>query len=162
MPALRPGGVKLAGPAAFIATGCGLGLLPAAPGTWASLAALPCGWLIDLKFGGPGLLLAAAIAFAAGCWAAGRVAAASGVLDPGFVVIDEIAAQLLVLSAAPLDWRFYLAAFLLFRLFDIWKPFPVDWLDHYVKGGFGIMLDDIAAALYALIPIVIGKEMLGV
>ncbi len=78
------------------------------------------------------------------------MAQASGILDPGFIVIDEIAAQLLVLAAAPLDWRFYLAAFLLFRLFDIWKPFPVSWLDRNVKGGFGIMLDDVAAALYAL------------
>jgi len=82
--------------------------------------------------------------------------------DPGAVVIDEIAAQLLVLAAAPLDWRFYVVAFLLFRLFDIWKPFPVDWLDRNVKGGFGIMLDDIAAALYALVLIAIGRGVSGV
>jgi phosphatidylglycerophosphatase A len=62
----------------------------------------------------------------------------------------------------PLDWRFYLAAFLLFRLFDIWKPFPVNWLDRTVKGGFGIMLDDVAAALYVLILIAIGRWMAGI
>jgi phosphatidylglycerophosphatase A len=124
--------------------------------------ALPCGWLIDAAFGIQGLLVGAAVAFAAGCWASARIAEASGIFDPGFVVIDEIAAQLLVLAAAPRDWRFYLAAFLLFRLFDIWKPFPVNWLDRTVKGGVGIMLDDIAAALYALILLLIVREVSGV
>ncbi|HEU0216805.1 MAG TPA: phosphatidylglycerophosphatase A [Stellaceae bacterium] len=159
---MRGSCLPLSHPAALIATGCGIGLLPKAPGTWASLATLPCGWLIDAGFGIPGLLIAAAIAFAAGCWAAGRIAAASGIFDPGFVVIDEIAAQFLALAATPRDWRFYLAAFLLFRLFDIWKPFPVDWLDRHVKGGLGIMLDDIAAALYAVALIAIGEGVLGV
>ena len=136
--------------------------MPAIPGTWASLAALPVGWLVRVEFGIAGLLVAAAIAFVLGWWAAARIAAASGIGDPGFVVIDEIAAQLLVLAAAPLDWRFYAAAFLLFRLFDIWKPFPVDWLDRTVKGGFGIMLDDVAAAIYALVIVAIGAGVLGV
>jgi phosphatidylglycerophosphatase A len=170
MPGPRPGtndvlkrlGLPLSHPAALIATGCGIGLLRLAPGTWASLAALPLGWLLMTGFGAAGLLVAAALAFAAGCWAAARVAEASGVFDPGFVVIDEIAAQLLVLAATPLDSRFYLAALLLFRLFDIWKPFPIGWLDRHVKGGFGIMLDDIAAALYALALIAIGREVFSV
>ncbi|MGA8399012.1 MAG: phosphatidylglycerophosphatase A [Stellaceae bacterium] len=153
--------VSLAHPATLIATGFGIGLLPKAPGSWASLAALPVGWLIGMKFGPAGLLIAAAIAFIAGWWASAIVVKASGILDPGFVVIDEIAAQLLVLAAAPLDWRFYLMAFLLFRLFDIWKPFPVNWLDRTVKGGFGIMLDDVAAALYVLILIAIGRGVAG-
>jgi phosphatidylglycerophosphatase A len=155
-------GLPLAHPAALIATGCGIGLLRPAPGTWASLAALPFGWLLMMVFGPVGPLVAAAIAFLSGWWASARVAETSGIFDPGFVVIDEIAAQLLILSAAPRDWRFYLAAFLLFRLFDIWKPFPVNWLDHTVKGGFGIMLDDIAAAIYALILIAIGRGLSGV
>ena len=155
-------GLPLAHPVALIATGFGIGLLRPAPGTWASLAALPCGWLIEVEYGPLGLLIAAAVAFVAGWWVSEIVAKASGILDPGFVVIDEIAAQLLVLAVAPLDWRFYLAAFLLFRLFDIWKPFPVGWLDRTVKGGFGIMLDDVAAALYALILIAIGRGVAGV
>jgi phosphatidylglycerophosphatase A len=162
MPRSKRLGLPSSHPAALIATGFGIGLLPAAPGTWASLASLPCGWLIRVEFGLTGLLAAAAIAFVVGWWAAARVARASGIGDPGAVVIDEIAAQFLVLAAAPLDWRFYLAAFLLFRLFDIWKPFPVNWLDRTVKGGFGIMLDDIAAALYALALILIGYGALGV
>ena len=155
-------GLSLAHPAALIATGCGVGLLRPAPGTWASLAALPCGWLLVTAFGSAGPLVAGAVAFAAGCWASARIAEASGIFDPGFVVIDEIAAQLLILAATPLDWRFYLAAFLLFRVFDIWKPFPVNWLDRTIKGGFGIMLDDIAAALYALAFIAIGRGVFSV
>jgi phosphatidylglycerophosphatase A len=155
-------GLPFTHPAALIATGCGIGLLRPAPGSWASLAALPCGWLLMMGFGVSGPLVVAAVAFAAGCWASARVAEASGIFDPGFVVIDEIAAQLLILAAAPLDWRFYLAAFLLFRLFDIWKPFPVNWLDRTIKGGIGIMLDDIAAAFYALALIAIGREVFSV
>jgi phosphatidylglycerophosphatase A len=155
-------GLKLSHPAALVATGFGIGLLPKAPGTWASLAALPVGWLIGMEIGATGLLLAAAIAFVAGWWASAIVAKASGIFDPGFVVIDEIAAQLLILAAVPLDWRFYLATFLLFRLFDIWKPFPINWLDRTVKSGFGIMLDDVAAALYVLVLIAIGRSIVGV
>jgi phosphatidylglycerophosphatase A len=159
---LKQLGLPLSHPAALIAIGCGIGLLRLAPGTWASLAALPCGWLLMTEFGIAGPLVAAGIAFVAGCWASGRVAEASGVFDPGFVVIDEIAAQLLILAATPLDSRFYLAAFLLFRLFDIWKPFPIDWLDRHIKGGFGIMLDDVAAAFYALLLIAVGREVFSV
>jgi phosphatidylglycerophosphatase A len=155
-------GLTLSHPAVLVATGFGIGLLRPAPGTWASLAALPVGWLIGVEFGATSLLLAAAIAFVAGWWASAIVAQASGIFDPGFVVIDEIAAQLLILAAAPLDWRFYLAAFLLFRLFDIWKPFPINWLDRTVKSGFGIMLDDVAAAIYVLILIAIGRWMAGI
>jgi len=155
-------GLPFRHPATMIATGLGVGLLPAAPGTWASLAALPCGWLLQSALGPVAVLAAAVVSFAAGCWAGGRIARASGIGDPGAVVIDEVAAQLFVLSACPRDWRFYLTAFALFRLFDIWKPFPVNWLDRTVKGGFGIMLDDVAAALYALIPIAIGRGVCGV
>jgi len=154
--------LPLSHPTALIATGFGIGLLPGMPGTWASLAALPCGWLIRVEFGVAGLIAAAVIAFAAGWWASDRITKASGIGDPGFVVIDEIAAQWLVLLAAPLDWRWYAAAFLLFRMFDIWKPFPVNWLDRTVKGGFGIMLDDVMAAIYALALMFIGEGALGV
>jgi phosphatidylglycerophosphatase A len=132
------------------------------PGTWASLAALPCGWAIRSLGGTTALAAAAAIAFVLGCWAATRVAAASGHHDPGFIVIDEIAAQWLVLLATPLDWRFYAAAFLLFRLFDIAKPWPIRSVERRVAGGFGIMLDDVVAALYALVLLLIGQGVFGV
>jgi phosphatidylglycerophosphatase A len=151
----------LSHPAALIATGCGIGLLPWMPGTWASLAALPVGWLLASWFGVAGPIAGFLIAFIVGWWASAQVVKVGGD-DPGAVVIDEIAAQLLVLAATPLDWRFYAAAFLLFRLFDIWKPPPIGWLDRNVKGGIGVMLDDIAAALYALILIAIAEGVVGV
>jgi phosphatidylglycerophosphatase A len=133
--------------------------MPFAPGTWGSLAALPCAWAIVWLWGHPALVLAAAIVFVLGCWAAG---AATDDKDPGYIVIDEVAAQFLTLAAAPLDWRAYLAGFVLFRIFDIWKPFPIRRLERAVPGGLGIMLDDIAAAIYALILLVIGEGALGV
>ena len=149
-------------PAALIATGFGVGLLPAMPGTWASLAALPCAWVIRGLGGTGGLAAAAAVAFLSGWWAAARVARSSGQHDPGFIVIDEIAAQWLVLLVAPLDWRLYTAAFLLFRLFDITKPWPARLVERGVSGGLGIMLDDIVAGLYALALLVIGEGVFGV
>src|SRR3954447_26331149 len=94
-----PSGLSWWHPAALIAMGCGIGLLPLMPGTWASLAALPCGWVIRSLGGTAAVAAAAAIAFALGCWAAARVAATRGHHDPGFIVIDEVAAQWLVLLA---------------------------------------------------------------
>jgi phosphatidylglycerophosphatase A len=90
------------------------------------------------------------------------VARASGSKDPGFIVVDEIAAQLLVLAAAPHDWRAYAAAFLLFRVFDIAKPWPVHAVERRVVGGLGIMLDDVVAALYAVLLLLVGEGIFGV
>jgi len=121
------------------------------PGSWGSLAALPCAWAIRSLSGIAGLAIAAVIIFSVGCWAAGTIARTSGLTDPGAIVIDEVAAQWLVLLPAPLDPLSYAVAFLLFRLFDIWKPWPVGWADHWVYGGLGIMLDDLLAAVYAVL-----------
>ena len=149
-------------PAALVATGFGAGWLPLMPGSWGSLAALPCAWAIRSLGGTTALAAAAVITFALGWWAAGRVARARGEHDPGFIVIDEIAAQWLVLLAAPLDWRAYAAAFLLFRLFDITKPWPAGLVERRVAGGLGIMLDDIVAAAYAVLLLLIGEGVFGV
>jgi phosphatidylglycerophosphatase A len=121
------------------------------PGSWGSLTALPCAWAIRSLSGAAGLAISAVIVFAVGCWAAGTIAKASGVNDPGAIVVDEVAAQWLVLLPAPLDPLSYAAAFLVFRLFDIWKPWPVGWADHRIHGGLGIMLDDLLAAVYAVL-----------
>ncbi len=107
--------------------------------------------MIRALWGLPGLAIAAAIVFVAGCPAAARVAAASGLADPGFVVVDEVAGQWMVLLAVPLDPLGWIVGFVLFRLFDILKPWPVGWADRRVKGGFGIMLDDLLAAGYAVV-----------
>jgi len=135
----------------MLATWFGAGLLPIAPGSWGSLAALPFAWAIAGLWGAAGLAVAAAIAFLVGWWAAATIAKASAVKDPGAIVIDEVAAQWLVLLAAPPAPLPYALAFLLFRIFDIWKPWPARWADRHVKGGLGIMLDDFFAAVYAVL-----------
>jgi phosphatidylglycerophosphatase A len=145
-------------PALVLGTWFGAGLLPVMPGTWGSLAALPCAWAIRSLSGVAGLAIAALIIFAVGCWAAGMIARTSGATDPGAIVIDEVAAQWLVLLPVSLDPLSYAAAFLLFRLFDIWKPWPVRWADRRVHGGFGIMLDDLLAAVYAVLAFLILLE----
>lgn len=142
-------GLPLRHPAMLLATWFGIGLVPRAPGTWGSLAALPFAWGISLLGGAGGLALAALALFAIGCWAAGIVARAGGVRDPGFIVVDEVAAQWLVLAAAPRDLLAYGLGFALFRIADIAKPWPASWADRTVHGGLGIMLDDIFAAVYA-------------
>ena len=136
-------------PALWLATWFGAGLLPGAPGTWGSLAALPFAWGL-VWAGGPWLLLAAAaLVFALGLWAADRYMQAVGVHDPGAVVIDEIAGQWLTLCVAPLSPLAYLLGFVCFRITDLLKPWPAGWLDRRVGGAFGVMIDDVPAALYA-------------
>jgi phosphatidylglycerophosphatase A len=142
-------------PAVLLATWFGTGFLPIMPGTWGSLAALPFAWTIRSHLGGNGLAVATVIVFTIGWWAAATVVKASAIDDPGAVVIDEVAAQWLVLLPAPLDPFAYTLAFLLFRFFDIWKPWPVRWADRQIKGGLGIMLDDVLAAVYAAVPVLV-------
>ena len=119
------------------------------PGTWGSLAALPLAWVILAVLGTKGLAIAIAITLLAGWCAASILIKACGISDPEFVVIDEVAAQWLVLLAAPYDPLAWVLAFLLFRIFDIWKPWPVRWVDREITGGLGVMLDDLLAAVYA-------------
>lgn len=147
-------------PAMLVATLCGVGFAPKAPGTWGTLAALPFAWLVARTGGASALLIAAVLIFAAGWWAAEIVARTLG-KDPQIVVVDEAAGQFLTLAAAPLDPWFWAAAFALFRLFDIVKPWPVSWADRRIGGGFGIMFDDTLAALYAMIVLLIGRYFLG-
>ncbi|MBV9587375.1 MAG: phosphatidylglycerophosphatase A [Alphaproteobacteria bacterium] len=146
-------------PAVLIATGFGAGFLPVGPGSWGSLAALLSGWFIAGQGGQIALAGAALIAFAFGWWASTRVVHSSGLADPRFIVIDEIAAQWLVLLAVPLDHRWYAVAFLLFRVFDIVKPWPIRLVERRVAGGLGIMLDDVLAAIYAVVILLIGQEI---
>lgn len=140
-------------PVTLVATWFGAGLIRRAPGTWGSLAALPCAAGLHL-LGGPWLLAGATgLVALAGVWASGRYAAALGSGgasgDPGAVVVDEVAGQWLALLPLPLDLWWYAAAFALFRLFDIAKPWPIGWLDQNLHGGRGIIADDLAAGLVA-------------
>lgn len=133
----------------LLGTWFGIGLLPRAPGTFGALSAVPVGWLVIAYAGWQTLLLLAIAVFALGVWCADVCAHRIGVADPSVVVIDEVAAQWLVLLVVPHDPVYYTVAFLTFRTFDIWKPFPVSWAERSFKGGFGVMIDDIFAAGYA-------------
>lgn len=135
-------------PAHFLALGFGSGLAAIAPGTWGTLAAFPLYFLLSAA-GGAIYWLGTGLALIAGIWICDKTGRALGVHDYGGIVWDEIAAFLLVLPFAPPTWWGYLLAFLLFRLFDIWKPFPIAWCDGHMKGGFGVMFDDILAAGYS-------------
>jgi phosphatidylglycerophosphatase A len=145
----RPRPFRFGDLAMMLATWFGAGRLPWAPGTWGSLAALPFAWGIA-EFGGRTALLGAvAIVFFVGWAAATGAARASRSSDPGWIVIDEVAGQWLTLAVAPLDPLAYVLGFALFRAMDILKPWPVSLADRHVPGGFGIMLDDMLAGLYA-------------
>ncbi len=142
-------------PANLIATGFGIGRLPWAPGTWGSLAALPLAWAMWSRFGSAGVAAAAIAAFAAGWWAAQVYIRANGAEDPPEIVIDEIGGQLLTLSVVPADVVLYAAGLVLFRLADIFKPWPANWAEKRLKGGLGAMADDFLASLYSAIALFI-------
>ena len=146
---------SLRDPAALLATWFGTGLLPRAPGTWSSLAALPFAWIIAAHGGAIALAAATALLFVLGWWASSRTVAAAGMADPGFITIDEAVGQWLALIAAPLDPIAYLVGFVAFRAADIAKPWPVSWADRKIHGGLGVMLDDVLAGLYALAVVLI-------
>ena len=138
-----------------VATFFGAGFLRPGPGTWGSVAAVllwgVVAWGLHLRRPGFAVALAIGIALALvlGVPAATIVERESGRHDPGFVVIDEVAGQWIALLGSPADWRHGLIALVLFRLFDIIKPFPVRRLER-LPGGWGIVFDDVAAGLYAL------------
>lgn len=122
-----------------------------APGTVGSLCALPFAYLTIRYFGTLGLIFGAIILFLIGLWAAKIVIETTGTKDPQIVVIDEVVGIFITLIPANLIWWHFLAAFLLFRLFDITKPYPVSWADKQVKGALGVMLDDVLAGIYGAI-----------
>jgi phosphatidylglycerophosphatase A len=139
--------------ATLVATFFGIGRLRPGPGTWAS-AVTALLWAALAYALAPSLRMPVAIGLAAlvtlvGIPAATQVARGSGIKDPQFVVIDEVAGQLVALIAVPLAWKTFLAGFILFRFFDILKPPPVRQLEAIPEGA-GIMLDDVAAGAYAL------------
>lgn len=139
----------LSHPAGWIASGFGAGLSPRAPGTVGSIVAfLP--WWFGLRELSPAYQLAVmAIAFAIGVWAANWVINRTRINDPSVVVWDEFVGQWIALMFVPAGWPWLIAAFAAFRLFDIWKPWPVRWADQRLHGGFGAMFDDVLAGIYA-------------
>ena len=144
--------------ARIVATVFGTGLLRPGPGTWGSLAALPLGWAV-MQLGPLAFVVAAILLAPLGYWATARVMAETGRDDPSEVVVDEVLGQWVALmpiawGAAVADvgverlWPGWIAAFVLFRLFDIWKPGPVGWADRR-HDAVGVMLDDVVAGAMA-------------
>ena len=138
-------------PAHLIATWFGSGLLPRMPGTWGSLAALPFAWIMQHYCGSLALAIAILFAISLGLWAIHVYLQSSDILDPGPVVIDEVAGQWWTLMLVPADPWLYLLGFILFRVFDIAKPWPASWADRHMPGAAGVMLDDLFAGIYGFI-----------
>ncbi|MCP1659795.1 phosphatidylglycerophosphatase A family protein [Neisseria perflava] len=139
-------------PVCFLAFGFGSGLAPKAPGTFGTLPALPMAFtLYLLGISGWTLALLCVALFVAGVYICNRAEQELGIQDYGGIVWDEIVAMLLILAFVPFKWYWWLAAFVVFRLFDAVKPWPIKWFDARIHGGFGIMLDDIIAAFMSLI-----------
>jgi phosphatidylglycerophosphatase A len=133
-----------------IATGFGAGYLPRAPGTWGSLLALPLHFFLRQLEPSHYALALGAIFFLA-VISAGQAEKILDRKDPGVVVIDEVIGMLITLIAAPDNPLIWLLGFGLFRLFDIFKPFPIRLIDQRINGGMGIVLDDVLAGIYSLI-----------
>ena len=146
-------------PAHLIALGAGAGLVPRAPGTAGTLLAFPLYWALAAVCTVPTLLGLIVLGFALGVWACARTGRALGASDHGAMVWDEIVAFMLVLLFTPAGYFWQAFAFVLFRLFDILKPPPIRYYDRTLKGGFGVMFDDLLAAGYALL-VLAGARML--
>lgn len=132
----------------FIATGFYSGRLPKAPGTWGTLIALPLHMLL-IKLSFDAYLIALGIIFVVAVSTSGSAEKIMDHKDPGCIVIDEIIGMLITLFALPASPMILLCGFILFRIFDIVKPFPVSWFDTRLNGGLGIVMDDVAAGLYS-------------
>jgi phosphatidylglycerophosphatase A len=135
-------------PFLFVAFGFGSGLARPGPGTAGTLLAIPFYWLlIQLSF--PVYLLIVLIALSAGIWVCDVASRRLGVHDHSGIVWDEMVGLWITMIAVPVSIPLVVIGFVLFRLFDIFKPWPISWLDKHVSGGFGIMIDDVLAAVFA-------------
>jgi len=150
----------LAHPAHFIALGFGAGLAPVAPGTFGTLAGLAIYWLLALALPPLAIAFLAIPLFFVGVWACGVAGRNLGVPDHGAFVWDEIVAFLPLAALASASLVLQLVAFALFRLFDVWKPFPIRQFEARMKGGFGVMLDDLLAACYAYLVLAVAVIVL--
>lgn len=140
----------LSHPAHLIAFGFGAGLAPFAPGTAGTLLAWPVGWFFGESYPPAVRLGAVALFFLIGIWACSVTGRRLGVADHGGMVWDEFVAFLLMLALLPHSLAWQAAGFVAFRFFDILKPPPIRWLERRYHGGFGVMVDDLLAAAYAL------------
>ncbi len=148
-------------PATWVATWGGCGLIRPAPGTWGTLGAMPFG-IVLLIFGGvPALVIAAIILFPIGLWASKQFEKMVNEKDSGMIVVDEVVGVWIALIPAMLSPLSIALAFILFRFFDILKPWPIAYFDKHFKGAFGVMIDDVIAGVFAAI-ILIGLRYVGI
>ena len=163
-------------PASLIATVFCIGKIPKAPGTWGSLPAFPIAFLVFFNIGHAGywvLPLVTVLVYFAGVYATKIYMAKTGKHDPGEIVIDEVVGQLITIyMAAPImsampnhggvdGYILLFACFILFRIFDILKPWPIRWFDRNVKGPHGVMIDDVIAGIFAGLVLHLGVYILG-
>jgi len=140
----------LLNPLHFLSLGFGSGLSPFAPGTFGTLVAIPL-YLLIYGLSLEWYLLITLVAFVAGVFLCDSTSKALGVHDHSGIVWDEIVGYMITMIAVPFDWLWIAAGFVLFRFFDILKPWPIKWADRQLAGGFGIMFDDVLAGIFALI-----------
>ncbi len=140
----------LSNPIHILAFGFGSGLAPFAPGTFGTLAAIPL-YLLMQNLTLSAYLLVTGLVCVVGIWICGKSSDLLGVHDHSGIVWDEFAGYFITMIAAPAGWLWIVIGFVLFRLFDIWKPWPISILDKKVHGGFGIMIDDVLAGIFALV-----------
>ncbi len=137
-------------PVNFLAFGLGSGLARKAPGTWGTLMGVAV-YLPLQMLGLVPYLFVIVVAFIAGIYICDHASRQLGVHDHGGIVWDEFVGFWITMIAAPEGWSWLVLGFILFRLFDIWKPWPISWADRQVEGGMGIMLDDVLAGVWALV-----------
>jgi phosphatidylglycerophosphatase A len=142
--------VSLKNPWHFLALGFGSGLAPKAPGTFGTLAAVPLVWLCSAYLPFSIYLILTVLFSIVGIWICGKTADDMQVHDDSSIVWDEVVGMMITMLAVPLHWHTLLIGFILFRIFDIAKPWPISYLDKHVHGGFGIMADDLLAGVFAL------------
>jgi phosphatidylglycerophosphatase A len=147
-------------PAHLIAFGFGAGLSPVAPGTVGTLVGFPVYGALKLIVSGVWFAVAVALLFVLGAAVCAKTGKALGVADHGGICWDEIVAFIVILYFVPQTWAWFGASFLVFRVFDIAKPFPIRAVDRRLKSGFGVMLDDLLAAGYSLIVLKVGEKLI--
>ncbi|WP_281167220.1 phosphatidylglycerophosphatase A family protein [Colwellia piezophila] len=133
-----------------MAYGFGTGLMPFAPGTFGTLVGVVLFWFMASMAAIP-YAIVVAIMFFVGIFICGQTARDVGAIDPGFIVYDEVVGFLVAMFMLPAEGRWIVSGFVVFRIFDIWKPFPIHWVEDKLGLGSGIMTDDVIAGLYTLI-----------
>lgn len=152
--------VALRTPSGFLAFGFGSGLAPFAPGTFGTLAAIPP-YLLMAQLSWPGYAFMLLLTFVLGIYLCEQTSKNLGVHDHGGIVWDEFVGLWITLFMIPFEWHWLLLGFVLFRFFDIIKPFPIKWLDQKVQGGLGIMIDDVLAGVFAWLILMLTVKFVG-